>query len=305
MSFSYARGQINPVVNYYYDAGARQRFSAWHVVIGFMFLAAAMTIYFAKMVTSNLQLVSAAESPTYSLRTPTPTPAVVAPISTAPDTNNLQTEIDAWIRAHKGVDWAVSVEKLDGGLSASVNPDQVFSLASIYKLFLLQPLAQKIPSSQWSTTKIESKTYASCVDAMLRVSDNACAEAIGASLGWTKAQNYLRSLGYGKTTFLADTTTGTVNETAALLKNLYQSEGFDELARTSALQAMLAPKKTEGIRHGCDGCTVYNKIGDLAGYHNDAAIIEKNGKAYSVVIFSKTGSWEQIAELTKIISAHF
>lgn len=302
MSFSYARGQINPVVSYYYDTGAQQRFTAWHVALAFVLLSATMVLFVAKAVTSNVQLVSA-ESPLPTLSTPTPAPAASS-VSSVPNTNDLQADIDTWVGAHKGVDWSVNVEAFEGGLAASVNPDKVFTLASIYKLFLLQPLAEKIPSSQWSTTTIGSRTYANCIDAMLRVSDNACAEAIGDKLGWTQAEKYLRSLGYAKTAFTGATTTGTASETAALLKNLYQSEGFDELARKTAMQAMLAPKKTEGIRLGCKGCVVYNKTGDLAGYHNDAAIVEKNGKFYSVVIFSKTGSWQQIAELTKVISAH-
>lgn len=303
MSFSRARGQINPVVSYYYDTGAQQRFGAMHVLFGFGLMATALVFILARAVTSNVQLVGAEPSlPSFSNSTPQP----IAP-STAvsiPKTNDLQADIDTWIQAHKGVDWSVSVEAVEGGLSASVNPDKTFTLASIYKLFLLQPLAQKIPSNQWASTPIESKTYADCVDAMLRVSDNACAEAIGNEVGWAKAEKYLRSLGYAKTAFTGETTTGTANETVAFLNNLYQSEGFDELTRTSALKAMLAPKKVEGIRLGCTGCTVYNKTGDLAGYHNDAAIIEKNGKVYTLVIFSKTGSWQQIAELTKVISAH-
>lgn len=302
MSFSHARGQINPVVNYYYDTGAQQRFTAKHVVLVFALLTVTMGMFVARTVTSNVQLVSA-ESPLSSFNAPKPTP-VANSVSSIPNTDNLQADIDTWIQAHKGVDWAVSVEALEGGLLAQVNPDKTFTLASIYKLFLLQPLAEKIPSDQWSSATIQSQTYAACVDAMLRVSDNTCAEAIGNKLGWVQAEKFLRSLGYAKTSFTGATTTGTVGETAALLKNLHHLEGFDELTRKTALDAMLAPKKIEGIRHGCDGCTVYNKTGDLAGYHNDAAIVEKNGKFYSIVIFSKTGSWQQIAELTKVISAH-
>lgn len=304
MSFSRARGQMNPVVSYYYDTGAQQRYGAMHVLFCFGLLTAALVFFVTRAVTSNVQLVSA-EPSLPGLGAPAPAPAAISTTSSIPNTNDLQADINTWIQAHKGVDWAVSVEAVDGGMSASVNSDKIFTLASIYKLFLLQPLAQKIPSNKWASTPIESKSYADCVDAMLRVSDNVCAEAIGNKLGWAQSEKHLRSLGYAKTAFIGKTTTGTASETAAFLKNLYLSEGFDELARSSVLDAMRAPKSVEGIRRGCQGCTVYNKTGDLAGYHNDAAIIEKNGKAYTLVIFSKTGSWQQIAELTKVISAHF
>lgn len=303
MSFSSARGQINPVVTYYYDTGAQQRFTLWHIAGVFVLLLIAMTLFVAKAVTSNVQFAGA--EPTVlsaNVSPPSPVSNVVTPIV---ETNELQTDIDTWIKAHKGVDWAVSVDAIEGDLSASVNADKTYTIASIYKLFLLQPLAQKIPSDEWATTTLQSKTYAACVDAMLRVSDNACAEAIGGMLNWGKAEKYLRSLGYAKTAFTGATTTGTASETTALLKNLHNSEGFDPLTRDLALKAMMAPKSTEGIRRGCEDCTVYNKTGDLAGFHNDAAIVIKNGKTYVVAIFSKTGSWGQIAELTKVISTHF
>ncbi len=304
MAFSLSRGQINPVVNYYYDTGAQQRFGVWHVLFGFMAIASLMAFFFARAITSGVELASAQPSLPGSSQT-APAAAATEKVSSLPDTGDLQADIDSWIAAHKGVDWGVSVEAINGDLSASVNADKTYSLASVYKLFLLQPLANKIPSSKWATTNVGSRSYAKCVDSMIRVSDNVCAEAIGRSLGWTKAEKYLRSLGYEKTAFTGTTTTGTPSETGDLLKNIYTGEGFDELTRSAAMDAMLATKKVEGIRRGCDGCTVYNKIGDLAGYHNDAAIVEKNGKAYSVVIFSKTGSWQQLAELTKVISAHF
>lgn len=302
MTFPHVRGQINPVVSYYYDTGAQQRFTTWHILAAFMTLALAMTLFFARTVASNVELVSA-QSALLGERTPV-TPPASNTVNSIPHTDELQADIDTWVAAHKGVDWSVSVEAVDGGLSASVNADKTFTLASIYKLFLLQPLVQKVPSNTWDTASINGKSYKACVDVMIRVSDNPCAEAIGSSLGWSKAEKHLRSLGYAKTAFVGSTTIGTAEETAALLKNLYTGEGFDELTRASALDAMGATKKTEAIRRGCAGCTVYNKTGDLAGYHNDAAIVEKNGKAYTIVIFSKTGSWQQMAELTKVISAH-
>lgn len=309
MSFSHIRGQINPVVSYYYDSGAQQRFTIWHVLPVFAVLVASMLVYVTHAVTSNVELVRA-EAPALSLATPEPapvieTPAVLAASTTGTQEPSLQDDIETWIKAHKGVDWAVSVEALDGSLSAHVNADQTFAIASIYKLFLLQPLAHKIPSSSWTSSEINDKSYASCVDAMIRVSNNPCAEAIGAGLGWGQAQRHLRSLGYEKTSFVGSTTVGTTQETSALLRNIYTSEGFDALTRDIAMDAMLAKKQAEGIRKGCEGCTVYNKTGDLAGYRNDAAIIEKNGKVYTVAIFSKTGSWGQIGELTKVIANHF
>src|SRR5690606_11239531 len=131
MSFSHIRGQVNPVVNYYYDTGAQQRFTVWHVLPVFVLLIASICIYTVHAVTSNVELASA-EIPSINLNQPVsrPAPPVETPAVLADtDTNeapSLQEDIEQWIAAHKGVDWAVNVEALDGSLSASVNADETF-----------------------------------------------------------------------------------------------------------------------------------------------------------------------------------
>ena len=162
-----------------------------------------------------------------------------------------------------------------------------------------------VPASSWDTTHLNSRSYADCVDAMLRLSDNPCAEMIGDKVGWSKSEKYLRSTGYIQTTFMdRGMASGTAAETSQLLQYLYEGQGYDQTARDLVLKSMSTPKKKEAIRLACPDCAVYNKTGDLGAVHNDAAIVEKNGKTYVVVILSNRSNWQEMAELSAVIMAH-
>lgn len=313
MAFSYMHGQMHPA-NYSYDnVPINRNVRVWHVAAIFAGISLIFGGITASAINSNIELIgsqSVTVQPELNAQNSIQTtpqssvpvaPAVTPVVDKSPE---LQADVEAWISAHKGAKWAVQVREIDGDLSASVASEEVFSLASIYKLFLIQPLTASLPSDKWDSNFVASRTYTDCVDAMIRVSDNFCALAIGNKLGWSKSQTVLRGLGYKNTSFISDTTKGTASDTTLLLANLYNSNGFDKLTRTIVMDAMLAPKVTEGIRRGCDGCQVYNKIGDLAGYHNDAAIVIKGNKAYSVVIMSKSSTWQQMADLTIVISKY-
>jgi beta-lactamase class A len=312
MSFYYNGQVMRPAVSYPpqpQTGPVEHHLQWWHIVLVFLGLTMAMVGVFSRIVLGNLQANN--ELVTQSVVATPQVPEPVAPAVAAQTATNagqsLQTDINNWVNAQKSTTWAVDVQALDGSLLAGTNTDRSFRLASIYKLFLLQPLAQRIPSSTWDTTKINTRTYKDCVDAMIRVSDNACAEAIGTKLGWAKVDQVLQALGYVKTNFSASgsSVSGTAHETTILLQNLHNHDGFDQITYDLVMAAMRAPKKSEGIRRGCPTCTVYNKIGEYAEVRHDAALVEKDGKMYSVVIFSEGGSWQQITDLTKVITSHF
>lgn len=301
MSFSYARRNANPVTYYYIEAGAYRSTKHWRnyialLVLGFVFAGLlGLTIY-------NMPAVGA----------DVPQPAKPAALAIAPEltpkqpVNQLQLDVDQWLNRHHKSSWSVSVRAIKGSdISAGSGAHQKIPLASVYKLFLLQPLMLSAPANTWQNTNLNSRTYADCVDAMLRHSDNPCAEAIGEKVGWSKADKYLNSLGYIQTTFMdRGRASGTAAETSQLLQNIYEGQGFDNAARELALNSMSAPKKKEAVRLSCQECKVYNKTGDLGSVHNDAAIIEKDGKTYVVVILSDRSNWHEMAELSAVITAH-
>ena len=81
--------------------------------------------------------------------------------------------------------WAVFVYDLEEDRTVNINSDKVFESASLYKLFLIEALENKLPFDKWQKTKLPDKTTVKdCVQAMLQSSDSACGEEIGKFIGW-------------------------------------------------------------------------------------------------------------------------
>jgi hypothetical protein len=139
---------------------------------------------------------------------------------------------------------------------------------------------------------------------MLAVSDNPCAEAIAGNLGWSTLHRQNLALGYKNTVLnSSENFVSTAADAGKLIDRLYHGKGYDAKTKSIALEALGMQKSVEAIRRACSGCTVYNKTGDLNGYKHDVAIVEKNGKAYVVVIFSKDTTWAQLTEAASIINS--
>lgn len=304
----------------YYDLdGARGEFISYgayshkRTVYVRRLLAAALLILFAagssaagKMLAqtdniSRVQIVSAAASPSGQ-------PYAGLPAVTLSDerSEGLRTKLESWADDNQSSRWGFYVSSVGSsdGFEVRINDTAQFQMASIYKLFLLKPLAQKLPSEAWATTMISERSYHACVEAMLAVSDNPCAEAIAGRLGWTTTHNQLQLDGYRQTVLnREDLFATTAADTGLLLDRLYHGDGYDAKTRSVALDALSASKGSEAVRKSCAGCAVYNKTGDLSGFRHDAAIVEKDGRSYVVVIFSEGASWPLMAEAAQLITS--
>lgn len=210
----------------------------------------------------------------------------------------LEGELESWIKRQTGSEWAFYVESLDDEtLQVQVNPDAPFYMASLYKLFLLQPLERHAPAALWNQKNLGSQSYAACVDKMLRYSDNPCAESFAELLDWNQVQQQLVSEGYvGTSINNAQKFNTTARDVGTLLKRLSLSNGLSKTARSIVFDAMRVPKQAEAIRNACPGCEVMNKTGELNGVKHDAAIVEKGGKVYVVVIMSQNAPWADTTE---------
>lgn len=227
------------------------------------------------------------------------------------DTNAaVQRYLHEWTTENKKTKWAVYAEQIGPTKQvASVNADRQFGIGSLYKLFIPNALASSVPTEQWAkmqTSASEGRSIERCVSDMLRSSDNSCGEALAERIGWGTLNEQTRSNGYVFTNLNStDYLKGTARDMATLLKDIQNKNGFSDQVRNRMLTAMKEQRLNKGIPAGCTGCVVYNKTGDADGFRNDAAIIERNGKTYVIVILSEGGSYQQIAELTKGILDKF
>lgn len=221
-----------------------------------------------------------------------------------PQIVDLQPILNTWAAQNPKQIWGIAVKSLSGPeFQAQLNADRQFRSASLYKLFLVQPLFSRYSLSQQQTTSVASRSVAACLDVMLRLSDNPCGEAIAQKLGWSKVTRELKAAGYMNTDFSkGERLVTSAGDTALFLERL--NEGMlDEQSRATVMKSLLAQRWNKGIPAGCTGCQVANKTGNLGSIMNDAAIVQYAGGSYVLAIVSEGGSFKQIAELTRQIQS--
>ena len=229
-----------------------------------------------------------------------------SPIATNPNIENiidLQPILDAWNADHPGQKWAVAAKSISGPtFEARLNAEREFESASIYKLFLTLPLFMQIPVEQQPNINVmvngSQKSIASCVDLMLRLSNNECGESIGYYVNWKKADIALKQHGFSHTIFAQKSGLKTsAGDTATFLEKLH-GDMFTRTAKEVIMKSLHQQRWRDGIPAGCPGCTVANKTGQIHDVVHDAALVQYKGGTYVLVIFSENGSFKQIAQLT-------
>lgn len=202
----------------------------------------------------------------------------------------------------KSQQWSVYVQDIGSDRSAAINADAGYEPASFYKLFLLAPLESKFPTDKWST-RIKGKSLKTCIDLMLRLSDNACGQAIGSLINWSYADSFNESIGFNKTKFSnGQGGTTTAREVGGLFVSLRKGEILTDKARRQVFDSLYGQKHAKGIPAGCTtNCRVANKTGDINGFVHDGGVVTHGKDSYVLVVMSKGGSFDQIAELTRTI----
>lgn len=215
---------------------------------------------------------------------------------------NLQPILDKWNKEHPNQKWAVVAKSVSGpSFEAKVNADQQFESASIYKLFLTLPLFNQIPVEQQPKINVSvnggQKSIATCVDLMLRLSNNECGESIGYYVNWSKAGDMLKRKGFTHTSFTKSGIKTSAGDTASFLEQL-NGDMFTRTGKDTIMKSLYQQRYRDGIPAGCPGCVVANKTGQINDVVHDAALVQYKGGSYVLVIFSQNGSFKQIAQLT-------
>lgn len=225
--------------------------------------------------------------------------------------NKLQETIEEWVTAHSDNEWSIVVQGLNGdNLSASVSADMQYETASIYKLLMSYPLLQLVPLQDLESRTLEledktEKSFAECLDLMLRVSDNPCGEAAARFITYKKADEMLHEQGYLKTNlYRKKFMVTTAGDTVSFLADLYEGRLLSPAEREIILSSLKEQQVYYGIPSGCSECTVMNKTGDWNDVRHDAGIVQYSTGAYVIVIFSEGGSYAQFADLTSLVHQH-
>lgn len=220
--------------------------------------------------------------------------------------------VQAAFAANGARSWSASAYDLDNNTwLVRTNADQKMVSASLYKLYAVYGLAQKIPFDQWGTKQVAGHSLKTCVDLMLRVSDNTCGHAVGALVGWGTIDKSIHSYGFMATTLnRKDGPLTTANDTTKFMTDLYSGKLLDKPVTDFIMGSLAAQKYRSAIPAGCGvGCTVYNKTGLETTVAHDTAIVKSPAGNYAVTIMSTGGSYGKIANVehalqTALVNAH-
>ena len=276
----------------------RRRHRRWRWVLLLAMLAVVIGIFWYRDHTVSSPIKTAEQSQPQA-----------PPQPTGPDAQ-LEATFTSWAQAHPEHQWAIVVRGLDSDKRyGSYRASEVTSAASIYKLFLTYLLFKEISLEQVGGITVSSQgrswSLEYCLDLALRVSDNPCAWAIGNYTGWSSSNPILAEAGFSNTAL--DITAGhrtSAEDTADLLEGLYKASLYTADERDYLLNILRKQSYNQGVPAGCVGCVVANKTGELPGVKHDGAIVQYNGKAYLVVIFSDGATYSEIAELARQIHSY-
>lgn len=200
----------------------------------------------------------------------------------------------------------------------SWNSEQEFVTASIYKLLMIYPLILKINAGiiSWDTLLLsDTQTIQSCVDKMIRYSDNDCAIAIKTKVQSPYIDQQLTSLGLKNTILNNSDAAGnilfdmhtTADDIAYYIQKVFFSDFLDTQTQSMILEVMNQQVYRQGIPSGIPSAQVYDKVGFLDEYLNDAAIvIDNNGNKYILVILTRSDdtiqiTWQDIANIAEAV----
>jgi beta-lactamase class A len=199
--------------------------------------------------------------------------------------------------------WSVYMYDLKGGSMVNINSGKVMAAGSVYKLFLLEALENKLPYERWQYTWMSDGTSISdCVYGMLRSTDSACGENLGKYIGWDYIDAVAHKSGFKDTKMTENAGRETTAADAGeLFIRLKKGQMLSDNARRFVFDAMYQQINIKWIMAGCGNCRAADKTGIMDDVANDVGIVTHGGHSYVLAIMSKGGSLKQIAKLTKFI----
>ncbi len=199
--------------------------------------------------------------------------------------------------------WSVYVYDLKDDSYVHINSDKTLDAASLYKLFLVEYLEQKLPYDTWANTWLVDQNVSDCVYSMLQSKDDPCSEDLANYLNLESVDNFNRLNGYKDTSFAGNSgRQTTAADVGKLFVSLKKGQILSDPARRFVFDALYQQNINRGMSKGCGkDCRTANKQGELSGIAYDAGVVTHGKRDYVLVVMSRGGDFKQIAELTKSI----
>lgn len=212
-----------------------------------------------------------------------------------------------YAKDHPGTFGIALIELSGSHRRAMYNETKTFVTASTYKMFVAYSTLRRVDAGTWSWSDANisaGRNLEKCFDDMIVKSDNACAEALLAKIGFKAITDEVRAIGLTSTSFISGNTPQSTAGDEALFLAQLESGQLPLLgeSRGRLLDAMKRNVYRRGIPAGASG-QVADKVGFLWGLLHDASVVYSPRGTYVLVIMTDGSSWEAIADLTRQIES--
>ncbi len=202
---------------------------------------------------------------------------------------------------------------------AAIEPDQVRTAASLYKLFVARELYDFNVQGKLSFDQMVTVTQAAvnqdssdpnlpvgttiqvseCLRRMITISDNACGYLLGSLISWNNVNETLNIRGYSHTSLGSDQLTS-AGDIGLLLRRVAEgqmvtpdsSHNLEAILFEQQINTRLPALLPPGV--------IGHKTGDLNGLAHDAGIVRTKDKSYVIVVLS--GPWKDVGKANNSIA---
>lgn len=230
--------------------------------------------------------------------------------------------------------YAVVIKKMSSGETFKLNANRAFEAASIYKLWVMGTVFEKIEKGEIKDSDVLSQeilvlnekfnidpelaerteggitlTVSSALNQMITISHNYAALLLLEKVKTSQVQDFMKRYGLNNSA-LGNPPTTTTSDTAFFLEKLYRGE----IVSKNASEKMIELLKKQQLNDGLPKLLpkevhVGHKTGDLGYFKHDAGIVFSEKGDYIIVILSETnspaGAQQRIAELSKVVYEYF
>ena len=235
---------------------------------------------------------------------------------------DFQPIVDEWAGSLRG-NRSVLIYDLDTDeIVGSFNPDEFYSIASLYKLFVVYAGYEKLQTGEWNSDDMAGRTgltVLECLDLAIRESNSVCAESLWTMIGREELQEAVVSE-YGAINTSVSGFVSNANDILNMMKVFYNHETIKEPSLVSVMKdSFLNQPITEynwrqGLPSGFTRANVYNKVGwdynpeeSYWNLYHDAAIVEfpEENRHFIVVVMTNRVPFQRIRDLGTMIEETF
>ncbi len=227
---------------------------------------------------------------------------------------DLQPAVDEWVNSVRG-DKSVLIYDLERDeKAAEYNTTENYSIASLYKLFVVYEGYRRVQSGEWDGAEMAGSTgytISKCLDLAIRESHSICAETLWAKIGHDELEQIIED-DFGITDSDISELISNAEDITKIMKIFYEHRDITDETLVAAMKDSFLnqPPTTyvwrQGLPSGFSSANVYNKVGwDYnadGGYWNlyhDAAIIEfpETNRHFIVVVMTNHIDFKNIVKL--------